>query len=109
MMSFLARKRGFPARAASVVGAVFDGEAFAQRAPKVIASVMARNPGYSNKGVALLRQLSAINSPEQVSAPLLIIHGANDQDVPATEAMALATKLATGKALLDDRVRRRHP
>jgi dipeptidyl aminopeptidase/acylaminoacyl peptidase len=94
MMSFLALKRGFPARAAAVVGAVFDGEAFAQRAPKVIASAMARNPDYPSKGVGLLRELSAMNWPEQVSAPLLIIHGANDQEVPATEAMTFATKLA---------------
>lgn len=94
MMSFLVLQRGFPARAAAVVGAVFDAEAFAQRSPKVTASVMARNPEYPTKGAALLRELSAMNWPEHISAPLLILHGANDQEVPATEAMIFATKLA---------------
>lgn len=93
-MSFLALKRGFPAKAVAVVGAVFDGEAFAQRAPKVIESAMRLNRDYPHKGVALLRELSVMNWPEQVSAPLLIIHGANDEEVPATEALTFATKLA---------------
>ncbi len=55
---------------------------------------MARHPEYPTKGAALLRELSAMNWPEHISAPLLILHGANDQEVPATEAMIFATKLA---------------
>jgi dipeptidyl aminopeptidase/acylaminoacyl peptidase len=35
-----------------------------------------------------------VNWPDQISVPLLIIHGADDEEVPATEAMAFATKLA---------------
>jgi dipeptidyl aminopeptidase/acylaminoacyl peptidase len=94
MMSFLALQRGFPARAAAVVGAVFDVEAFQQRAPKIVASALADNPDYRSKGIALLRERSVMNWPEQIDAPLLIIHGANDKEVPATEAMRFATKLA---------------
>jgi len=94
MMSFLALKRGFPAKAAAVVGGVFDVEAFAQRAPRVVESAMSLNRDYASKGVVLLRELSVMNWPEQVNAPLLIIHGANDEEVPATEALTFATKLA---------------
>jgi len=94
LMSFLALKRGFPARAAAVVGAVFDVEAFAERAPKMVASAMAGNREYSAKGAALLRERSAMNWPEQITVPLLIIHGASDKQVPAIEAMKFATKLA---------------
>jgi dipeptidyl aminopeptidase/acylaminoacyl peptidase len=94
MMSFLALRRGFAARAVAVVGAVFDVEAFQQRAPKLVASALADTPDYPSKGVVLLRERSVMNWPEQIDAPLLIIHGANDKEVPATEAMKFATKLA---------------
>jgi dipeptidyl aminopeptidase/acylaminoacyl peptidase len=36
-----------------------------------------------------------------VNAPLLILHGANDEEVPATEALAFATKLSTLKKLYE--------
>lgn len=94
MMSFLALQRGFPAKAAAVVGAVFDVEAFAQRAPKVVESALRSVPDYPSRGVALLRERSVMNWPEQVSVPLLIIHGAKDEEVPAVEALTFATKLA---------------
>jgi dipeptidyl aminopeptidase/acylaminoacyl peptidase len=94
MMTFLALKRGFPAKAAAVVGAVFDIEAFAQRAPKVVESAMRFTPDYPTKGMFLLRERSAMNWPEDISAPLLIVHGADDQEVPATEALKFAAKLA---------------
>jgi dipeptidyl aminopeptidase/acylaminoacyl peptidase len=94
MMSFLALRRGFPARAIAVVGAVFDVEAFQQRAPKLVASALALNPDYPSKGVALLRERSVMNWSDQISAPLLIIHGAMDEEVPAAEALTFATKLA---------------
>ena len=32
--------------------------------------------------------------PEAVNAPLLILHGANDDEVPATEALTFAMKLS---------------
>jgi dienelactone hydrolase len=60
----------------------------------VVDSALRLNPDYAAKGVALLRERSVMNWPEQVSAPVLIIHGAADQEVPAVEAMAFATKLA---------------
>ena len=94
IMTFLALRRGFPARAAAVVGALFDGEAAARRAPKVVASAFKDNPDYAARGTALLRDRTVMNWPELVNVPVLIVHGANDVEVPATEAMAFATKLA---------------
>ena len=32
--------------------------------------------------------------PEKLGAPVLIIHGANDREVPASEALTFALKLA---------------
>jgi dipeptidyl aminopeptidase/acylaminoacyl peptidase len=94
MMSFLALKRGFPARAAAVVGAVFDLEAFGVRAPQIMAGAARSIPDFATNGPAILRERSAMNWPEQIDVPLLILHGADDREVPATEAMAFATKLA---------------
>jgi dipeptidyl aminopeptidase/acylaminoacyl peptidase len=91
MMSFLSLKRGFPAKAVAVVGAVFDVEAFQERAPKVVASALALSPDAS-KGVAVLRERSVMNWPDQVSAPLLIIHGAKDEEVPASLSTLLSAR-----------------
>ena len=94
MMSFLALKRGFPAKAAAVVGALFDIEAFGKRSPQVMASAIRSIPDFARDGAAIMRERSVMNWPEQIAIPVLIIHGAADQDVPATEAMAFAVKLA---------------
>ena len=40
---------------------------------------------------AVLRARSVMNWPEQIGVPLLIMHGANDQEVRAEDAMAFAT------------------
>jgi dipeptidyl aminopeptidase/acylaminoacyl peptidase len=94
MMSFLALKRGFAARAAAVVGAVFDLDAFGRRSPQVMDGASRSIPDFATNGPAILRERSAMNWPEVIDVPLLILHGADDQEVPATEAMAFATKLA---------------
>ncbi len=94
MMSFLALKQGFPARAVAVVGSVFDVEAFSQRAPKVAASALAVSPENLSQVAAIMRERSVMNWPDRVTAPLLIIHGGNDKEVPALEALTFASKLA---------------
>lgn len=37
---------------------------------------------------------SVVNWPDAVNAPLLMLHGAKDEEVPATEALAFAAKLS---------------
>ena len=93
MMSFLALRRGFPARAVAVVGALFDVEAMARRSPQVAEAAMRDNPDYATQGVALLRDRSVTNWPEKIGVPVLIIHGEKDQEVPFTDAEAFAAKL----------------
>jgi Dipeptidyl aminopeptidases/acylaminoacyl-peptidases len=41
-----------------------------------------------------------MNWPDQINVPLLIIHGADDEEVPATEAMAFATKFAYSRSAI---------
>jgi len=97
MITFLEMKRNLPIRAAAVVGAVYDLAAFGARAPGVLAEAARLIPDYAQKGTAALQARSVMNWPDAVNAPLLILHGANDEEVPATEALAFATKLSTLK------------
>jgi dipeptidyl aminopeptidase/acylaminoacyl peptidase len=92
MMSFLALKQGFRAKAVAAVGAVYDFEAAGRRTPKIVASALAAVPE-ANRG-AVLRERSVVNWPNQVTAPLLIIHGTADQEVPVAEALSFAAKLS---------------
>jgi dipeptidyl aminopeptidase/acylaminoacyl peptidase len=54
-------------------------------------------PDYPRKKSSAVRERSAMNWPEKVNAPLLILHGGDDDEVPATEALAFATKLSNLK------------
>jgi dipeptidyl aminopeptidase/acylaminoacyl peptidase len=101
MMTFLAMKRNLTIRAAAVVGAVYDAAAFGTRAPGVLAEAAKLIPDYAQNGPAALHQRSVMNWPDAVNAPLLILHGANDEEVPATEALTFATKLSTLKKLYE--------
>jgi dipeptidyl aminopeptidase/acylaminoacyl peptidase len=97
MMTFLEMKRNFPINAAAVVGAVYDLAAFGERAPGVLAEAAKLIPDYAQKGIAALRERSVMNWPDAVNAPLLMLHGADDDEVPATEALTFATKFSTLK------------
>jgi dipeptidyl aminopeptidase/acylaminoacyl peptidase len=97
MMTFLEMKRNFPMNAAAVVGAVYDLAAFRVRAPDVLAEAAKLIPDYPDRGLSALKQRSVMDWPESVDVPLLIIQGADDEEVPATEALAFATKLSNLK------------
>jgi len=49
--------------------------------------------GYLDHDQEILKELSPINSIENVKAPLFIIHGANDPRVPLSEAEQMAERL----------------
>ena len=94
MMTFLEMKRGVSINAAVVVGAVYDLEAFGQRAPAVLNAATKLIPDYPSKGTSVLRERSVMNWPEKVNVPLMMLHGGDDAEVPATEALAFAAKLS---------------
>jgi dipeptidyl aminopeptidase/acylaminoacyl peptidase len=97
MMTFLEMKRNFPINAAAVVGAVYDLAAFGQRAPGVLAEAVKLIPDYEQNGIAALKERSAMNWPDAVNVPLLMLHGANDDEVPAAEALTFAAKFSALK------------
>ena len=94
MMTFLALKRGAIVNAAAVLGAGYDLEAFGRRAPGIVQRAASLIPDYGTRGTAVFKERSAMNWPEQINVPLSIIHGGSDQEVPASEALAFATKLS---------------
>ena len=94
LMTFLALKHGAHVNAAAVVGAVYDLEAFATRAPGIVASAASLIPDYPRRGAAALKERSAMNWPDSINVPLLILHGANDDEVPASEALEFAARLS---------------
>ena len=98
MMTFLALQRGAVVNAAAVVGALFDVEGALEptkkRAPGIVERVTKLIPDYASRGAAALSERSAMNWPEKVNVPLLIIHGGEDEEVPVSQALAFATKLS---------------
>ena len=96
-MTFLEMKQGVTVNAAVVVGAVYDAEAFQQRSPGIFEEAAKLIPDYPSKKSSAVRERSVMNWPEKVNAPLMILHGGDDDEVPATEALAFATKLSNLK------------
>ena len=101
MMTFLALRRGVTVNAAAVVGAVIDLEdtltVMRQHSPRMADAITSLIPDFSSRGVITLRERSAINWPEAISVPLLVLHGTKDEEVPVSEARAFDSKLTALK------------
>jgi poly(3-hydroxybutyrate) depolymerase len=81
MMTLLEMKRAFPMNAAAIVGGAYDVAAFNQRSPGVLDEITRLIPGYSQNSSSALRERSAMNWPEAVNVPLLILHGTDDAGI----------------------------
>jgi dipeptidyl aminopeptidase/acylaminoacyl peptidase len=99
MMTFLALARGATVNAAAVVGGIYDlqglMEAAKQRMPGVANRVTQLIPEYPSRGAAALAERSVIQWPEKLAVPLLMIHGADDEEVPVSQALAFAARLSS--------------
>ncbi|MFL6236222.1 MAG: alpha/beta hydrolase family protein [Thermoanaerobaculia bacterium] len=100
METYLALKAGIPVRAAAVVSGEADLVAGSRDRPEMIYAVYRQLiPGFSRNGPALLRERSAVDWPERINVPILILHGTADwRTNPKDQALAVAEKLkALGK------------
>jgi len=99
MMTFLALARGVTVNAAVVVGGIYDlqalMEAATQRMAGVANRVMKLIPDYANRGTAALAERSVIQWPDKLAVPLLMIRGADDEEVPVSQALAFAARLSS--------------
>ena len=98
MMTFLALSRGAVVNAAAVVGGIYDLqgliESARQRMPAVANRVTKLIPDYSSRGASALAERSAAQWPEKITVPVLMIHGADDEEVPVSQALAFAARLS---------------
>lgn len=95
MMTYQAIKRDFPVNAAAVFGAFTDLEALMAFRPDVYPQAMLKKlwPDFETRKDAIIKIRSASYWPEQLDAPLLIMHGGNDKSVSASQSLALAQQL----------------
>jgi dipeptidyl aminopeptidase/acylaminoacyl peptidase len=93
MMVFQAIRDGFPARAASTLGAFTDlGELTSSRSGMKMA--MTIWPDFEERRNEIISRRSAIQWSERLGVPLLLMHGSRDRDVSPTQTLRLATQLA---------------
>lgn len=93
IMSLLAAKKGFPARATAVFGTIVDlstfiGEGGPARglAPKIW-------PGFPVNEAEIVAERSAIRWPEKINIPVLLMNGTDDELVSPLQALDLAAAL----------------
>ena len=94
MMVYRAIADGLPARAAVVNSGVTD-LARNDRPDAAAMDGLAREamPNYADEKASGFRRRSAIQWPEKLTAPLLLLHGTADWRVPAAQAIDLAARL----------------
>jgi dipeptidyl aminopeptidase/acylaminoacyl peptidase len=96
MMTYLLMKYGLKMRAAVVLAGASDLMSTTDFREEMRERVYMRYiPDFEHRSTDALRERSAVCWPEQLTAPLLLMHGTNDNAVPHTQSEALATKLAT--------------
>jgi dipeptidyl aminopeptidase/acylaminoacyl peptidase len=95
MMTYQAIRRDLPVNAAAVFGAFTDLEALIAFRPDVYQPALLKqfSPDFDTRKDEITKARSAIHWPEQLDAPLLIMHGANDRSVSASQSLALAQQL----------------
>lgn len=92
-MTLLMLKAGFPVQAAAVYGATTDFVQYMEgneRALKIAEEIW---PDYEENKESILAKRSAVQWAEQISAPLLIMAGTNDQTIDPQQSIDLATQM----------------
>jgi dipeptidyl aminopeptidase/acylaminoacyl peptidase len=92
MMVYQALRDKFPARAAAVVGGFTNLEGMLSD-PKGAAIGAQIWPGLATHRAEIVRRRSAIQWPDKIAAPILIIHGARDTQVSPAQSLDMARKL----------------
>ncbi len=93
MMTYLALKNQAPVNAAAVSAGPPDLVATAQYRPEMVKVYEQLIPGYSADPAGTTRERSAIDWPEKINTPLLLLQGTADWRVPPDQQLQLAIKL----------------
>ena len=82
----------FPAAGADLFGVV-NFETFFKHTEPWMAAISKVEYGDPEKEAAMLRELSPIHRVDRVTAPTIVLHGANDTNVPVVEAEQVVDSL----------------
>ncbi len=93
MMVLQALRDGFPARAAAVFGAFTNLEALVKSKPQYGPMADLIWPGWKTKEDTIFPLRSAVKWADKINAPVLIMHGGNDQSVPVEQSLNFAKQL----------------
>jgi dipeptidyl aminopeptidase/acylaminoacyl peptidase len=92
LVTMLALQRGAPVNAAATVGGLFDLSALARVRPEIEMLAAGALPGMPSN--VALKTLSAVEWPDRIGVPLLLLHGGADGVLDAgTQSLALARAL----------------
>ena len=96
MSTFLALKQGITVNAIAVGGGLLNLVTEAERRPALVKNVWSKlMPGFAANPQAVLEARSVMYWPEQITVPVLIMHGGGDWRASPAESMTLAQKLHT--------------
>jgi len=93
MMVFQAIRDGFPARATATFGGFTDLEPMLEtdQGKAMAGSIW---PDFEEHRTQIVTRRSAIQWPEMINVPLLLMHGSNDGTISPTQTLRLASGLA---------------
>lgn len=92
MMTYAALRDGFPARAAAVWGAFSDLAPLLESGPQAKYAPVIW-PDLATRREEIIATRSAIRWAERIQAPLLILHGEADTDIPVDQAVKMDAEL----------------
>ena len=93
MMTFLALKDNFPVNAAAVSAGPTDLASLGRLRSEMAKNYSEMIPDYLNDPNGTMKRRSAIEWPEKINTPLLLLHGTSDWRVPTEQTLNLASRL----------------
>lgn len=93
MMVYMALREGFPARAAAVWGAISDLEPLIAPGGRQARYAPMIWPNLEQDRERIIQTRSALRWPERISAPVLIMHGGADKDIPVDQSRRMDAAL----------------
>lgn len=98
MMVYQAIRDGFPARAAAVFGGFTDLERLMASDPERYEEIKKVIwPDFEKNRAAILKRRSALRFADDLTMPILIMHGGRDRSVHLSHALDMAAALAEGE------------
>ena len=94
-MVLQAVRDGFPARAAAIYGAFTDlEELIADNPERYLPMAKQIWEDWDDNSETITTRRSAVKWVEKLNAPLLIMHGSDDQSIPVDQSLKLASMLS---------------